>query len=111
MTSNQWNHVAATFDGTTYRLYVNGAQVLTQAWPNKKPYASKQLTIGKVDNHLQGQMDEVLLYNRALSQDEIYALANPATSGVTSAQINFRHAKDRALDQGSTKALRTFIHG
>ncbi len=29
LTENAWNHVAATFDGTTYNLYVNGVQRAT----------------------------------------------------------------------------------
>jgi len=48
LAENTWNHVAATFDGTTYRLYVNGVERLTStAFAGRRPAGSPQLDIGR----------------------------------------------------------------
>jgi hypothetical protein len=44
---DQWNHVATTFDGTEYRLYVNGNLVYTTTdFKGKTPIQNRQLHIG-----------------------------------------------------------------
>nr|MBC8449122.1 PD40 domain-containing protein [Chloroflexota bacterium] len=48
LTENAWNHVAATFDGTTYRVYVNGAErFTTDALAGKVPSPMQQLDVGR----------------------------------------------------------------
>jgi hypothetical protein len=71
---NVWTHLAATYDGTTLRLYVNGTQAGTQAVSGALVVSTGALRIG--GNNLwgeffQGRIDEVRIYNRALTAAEI----------------------------------------
>ncbi|BAY12056.1 LamG-like jellyroll fold domain-containing protein [Calothrix sp. NIES-2098] len=78
--TNAWNHVATTFDGTTYKAYVNGQEVFsTNSFAGRKPYATQQLNIGRVDNNFAGQIDDVRIYNRALTAADIATLAQLGT--------------------------------
>jgi alpha-mannosidase len=73
-TTNQYYHVACTWDGTTARLYVDGvlsvssSQLVTPTG-NAAPLSLGQFG-GDVDR-LDGIIDEVRIYSRALSQAEI----------------------------------------
>ena len=77
--------MAATYDGTTIRLYVNGVQEgANLAGPASIATNNLALGIGAQPDGvstLQGAMDDVLLYNTALTASEIAALAAspPAT--------------------------------
>ncbi|MDZ8052907.1 MAG: LamG-like jellyroll fold domain-containing protein [Aulosira sp. ZfuCHP01] len=89
--TNAWNHVATSFDGTTYKAYVNGQEVYsTTDFAGRKPYATQQLNIGRVDNNFSGQIDDVRIYNRALSAADIASLAQLGTPnpGVISLETN-----------------------
>jgi hypothetical protein len=80
---------------------VNGVEEDNMTVPDgRKPYPTTTLNIGRVDNYFQGSIDDVLITNDALTAEQIYQLANPVNSGVSDVQISFRHAKDRALDDG-----------
>jgi uncharacterized repeat protein (TIGR02543 family) len=77
-----WMHVAATFDGTAMRLYINGVLEATMTPPAGTTIATNDLplTVGAQDGTtasrwFMGQMDDVRVYNRALSLSEIQALA------------------------------------
>ncbi|MEL7266532.1 MAG: PQQ-dependent sugar dehydrogenase, partial [Planctomycetota bacterium] len=79
LTVDQWNHVATTFDGTEYIIYVNGAQVAsTDQYAGRTPANTNQLNIGRVDNYFEGGIDDVRIYNRALSAQEINVLIDGA---------------------------------
>jgi hypothetical protein len=93
MVLNQWIHVAGTFDAASgsIKLYVDGvlkAQKSTPMRPARElePNASPGLGIGNVQGSWinfpwDGWLDEVSLYNRALTADEIRGLVNAGTSG------------------------------
>ena len=69
---NDWNHVAVTFDGTFYKVYVNGEEkYATEEWKGKQPVNTPIKYIGKVDNHFPGKIAEVRVWNIARSQKEI----------------------------------------
>ncbi len=73
---NTWTHVASTYDGTTLRLYVNGSPAGERAVTGSIETNSSPLWIGGNEpfgEFFQGQIDEVRIYNRALSQAEILA--------------------------------------
>ncbi len=69
-----WNHVATTYDGVTYRLYANGAEIYsTTSFSGRKPYAgTQQVHVGKAGKfYFKGSIDDVRLYARALAAGEI----------------------------------------
>ena len=71
---NTWTHLAATFDGATVRLYVNGVQVASQAQTTSLASTSGTLQIGGSSypgEYFAGRIDEVRIYNRALSAAEL----------------------------------------
>jgi hypothetical protein len=80
LTANTWAHVAGTYDGTTLRLYVNGALVRSAAATGEMPTTAGLLGIGgKTFGSAQffaGVIDEVRIYNRALTQAQIQADMN-----------------------------------
>ena len=71
-----WQHVAMTYDGAELRVYLNGAQVASTAINKKRVPGRMPLAIGRRQdayNYFKGAIDEVRLYNRALSPDELKA--------------------------------------
>jgi hypothetical protein len=71
---NTWAHLAATFDGTNLRLYVNGTLVATRPASGSIVQSASPLQIGgasTINSWFQGRIDEVRLYNRALTAQEI----------------------------------------
>ena len=75
-----WTHLAATYDGVTMRLYVNGVQVGSRAQTGNIVVSARQLRIGGngvwSDEFFNGLIDDVRVYNRALSAAEIQADMN-----------------------------------
>jgi subtilisin-like proprotein convertase family protein len=65
---NQWNHVMATYDGTTARLYVNGYEQGRLAVSGPACVNTQPLRLG---SGFAGRLDEVTLYDHALSPFEV----------------------------------------
>jgi hypothetical protein len=82
---NAWTHLAATYDRTTLRLYVNGAQAGTRSLTGNLRTSTGVLRIG--GNGVWGEwfaglIDEVRVYNRALTAAEIQAdMTSPVSGG------------------------------
>lgn len=81
---NQWTLVTVTLEGNTGKLYVNGE---LKASSDSMSFNPSQLLatenyLGKsrfaADAYYNGSMDDVRIYNKALSQQEIQALAKSA---------------------------------
>jgi hypothetical protein len=76
-----WHHVVGTFDGADARVYVDGWPVGEPGhWVGELPHTTYDLTIGadrsnpspgEVNKSFNGVMDDVMMFNRALSGDEI----------------------------------------
>ncbi len=78
-----WQHVAATYDGATIKLYIDGTLEGSMPWTGTIATNSTALGIGAQSDNtrwLDGDLDDVRLYNRALSAVEILALAAPGNS-------------------------------
>ncbi len=78
---NTWTHVASTYDGTTLRFFVNGTQVAFASAAGAMATSNDPLRIGGNSmwgEYFKGSIDEVRLYNRALSGSEITADMNAA---------------------------------
>ncbi len=82
--AGQWAHVAATFDGSTAKLYLNGEEIASGAFALNSAGAGSNMGIGCVTGGgagysgngevFSGDLDEVYIYNRALSASEIVSL-------------------------------------
>jgi hypothetical protein len=73
---NTWTHLVGTFDGTTLRLYVNGALYASAAAQGPIQSGSGVAFIGKLGQNLYpfvGSIDEVAVFNGALSADRVRA--------------------------------------
>ena len=84
MPTNVWIHLAATFDGTTFCFYTNGLLVAT-GLGTLGPVNSAPLRIGKLGEcggTFDGWLDEVSIYNRALSATEIQDIYAADTNGL-----------------------------
>src|SRR3989338_6758175 len=87
LTMGQWHHVAVTNAGNLVTLYLDGAPVNSGSLPIDTPPANSQFFIGKVGGEygdirrLQGQVDEVTLYSRALTAEEIAAIYQAGEAG------------------------------
>ncbi|MFN8638981.1 MAG: LamG domain-containing protein [Dehalococcoidia bacterium] len=71
---NTWTHLAATFDGANVRLFVNGAQVASVARTGTMQTSTNLLQIGGdqiYGQYFAGMIDEVRVYNQALTAAEI----------------------------------------
>ena len=82
-----WNHVALVRDGSRVAVYLNGntaPEITGEAAPDRSP---DLFVGGRRDKEatFEGRIDEVAIYNRALSPQEIqrhYQLADAATGAV-----------------------------
>ncbi|MCG3148525.1 MAG: hypothetical protein PCFJNLEI_01969 [Verrucomicrobiae bacterium] len=81
---DEWHHVAATFQDGTIKLYINGQLAGSDTGSSKSLRTSGQpLYIGcryldPFTMPFKGSLDEVLIYNRALTDSEVQSLATPA---------------------------------
>jgi hypothetical protein len=95
VTRGHWHHIAATYDGAKLQLYVGG-----RPWGNPMPETGtirpmlpdSFVAIGSEDGrttapecignrYFNGLIDEVAIFNRALSAEEIQALATAQNNG------------------------------
>jgi hypothetical protein len=86
LNDNAWHHIALTYDGrggsTAYNgmnIYVDGVDTSTSRGTSGGAYIAMSNTIADVEigryfanRYLDGKMDNVVIYNRNLSVDEIY---------------------------------------
>jgi hypothetical protein len=72
---NTWTHIASTYDGTTLRFFINGTQVSSVGVTGNMVTTTNMLRIGGSPalgtQYFAGLIDEVRIYNRALSPTEI----------------------------------------
>jgi RHS repeat-associated protein len=69
-----WYHLAATWDGTTMRIYVNGTQQATSTLGAPMDATANTLYLGSsfgTSDWLNGRLDELGIYDRALTQQTI----------------------------------------
>ncbi|EIC29042.1 LamG domain-containing protein [Methylomicrobium album] len=112
--ADTWSHLVATYDGANQRLYVNGVEVAQSPQTAMIRQSKGKLRIGGNslgNEYFHGYIDEVRIYNRALTPDEV--VANRDTAVDTSNPPQFVMG-DNTLQpwvdyrsQGTAKAFRT----
>ena len=89
----EWQHVAITSDGTSRTFYINGQPAGTGSAPAVAPNAAGAAIGGTISeltgtrNRFHGDIDEVALWNRALTAAEVAALAVAPVKGSESGLI------------------------
>ncbi|HET9667625.1 MAG TPA: LamG domain-containing protein, partial [Desertimonas sp.] len=81
---NTWTHLAATYDGSALRLYVNGNLTRTTAKTGAITASANALTIGSdpyYGQYFAGLIDEIRIYNTALTQAQIQSDMATALDG------------------------------
>jgi large repetitive protein len=81
-----WVHLAGTYDGTTARVYLNGAEVNNGAISGPFAAETNPVVLGgngngtnfAVSEMIPGQVDDIMLYRRALAADEIARIVGGA---------------------------------
>ena len=76
---NSWHHIVGTFDGTIANLYIDGDlksssdPVTYSVANNDAPLGIGQEVTG-ASGHFKGLIDNVMVFNRALSNEEVEEL-------------------------------------
>ncbi|MBI5820803.1 MAG: PD40 domain-containing protein [Verrucomicrobia bacterium] len=101
-----WHHAAATFDGETMRVYLDGAQIGAFGRPGAvSAGGSASGSIGSSNGGecLRGQMDELRIYADALTGDEVRRLyrngveALARSSGTAQALVKAVYARGKSF--------------
>jgi len=73
VTADEWNHVVATFDGSTMNLYVNDGTPDSKTSSFASIDTGGDLDIGFIETlgHFEGRLADVKFYDRALSASEV----------------------------------------
>jgi uncharacterized repeat protein (TIGR01451 family) len=82
-TTNEWQHIAVVYASTNIYFYRNGVQHSFGQAPTARA-SSQKLTIGKnpgYGEYFKGLIDEVTIYNRALSPGEIQGIFAAGAAG------------------------------
>lgn len=83
-TLDTWYHLAIVRDGNDYSIYVDGKEVSTSVDTRTIPNPNAPLLFGDAESqhperNFRGVLDEIRIYNRALSSDEINILISYET--------------------------------
>ncbi|BDA80704.1 hypothetical protein LPTSP3_g36340 [Leptospira kobayashii] len=90
---NRWVHICGTYDGTTASIYSNGMLIASSAKPLWSTSVSTVLRIGtRVDilEHFSGFLDDIRIYNRVLSSNEIRAMSGYYPGQVSGLQLHLQ---------------------
>lgn len=81
-TTNQWTHVVGVYNGVSIALYLNGEPAERRPAPARLQDSDRPIVIGHHPdwNGYNGLMDEVRLYDGALTENEIAVLARDAVA-------------------------------
>lgn len=79
ITFDAWTHVVGTYDGANTKIYINGTLASSSPYAPGIPSGSSALLVGGGTlggSNYTGSIDEVRIYNRALSSTEVTDLFN-----------------------------------
>jgi len=89
VTDNIFHHVAATYDGSVMKIYIDGvldaqkSVAMTINYPPNHPFViyRREYSGSSMPENFPGQIDELGFYNRALSAAEIQTIFNAGSAG------------------------------
>jgi hypothetical protein len=85
--TNQWQHAIMTYDGESVRFYINGNLVFTKQESDNFPTSPtgalvfSSIQSSQYNRLYNGLLDDIAIYNRALSPDEVAQLYAVQSTG------------------------------
>ena len=86
-----WNHISLTHTSDAVNIYLNGIQIYTRFYTGRNSdiinssqpvrIGAYQLENGNISNYFNGKMDEIRIWNRALTESEIEQNYNTSITG------------------------------
>ncbi|MBI4334667.1 MAG: hypothetical protein HY673_25720, partial [Chloroflexi bacterium] len=114
----QWYHVAGIYDGNTIKVFVNGVEDGNAPWGGPIVHSPNSLYLGgmigqtfmagQLQRTFKGIIDEVEIYNHALSAAEIQAIFNAGSAGkckVTNGRPVASAGPDQTVNEGTLVTL------
>ena len=78
LTTNRWIHIASTYLNGDFKLYINGVEEANISITGSINTDTSSFTLGKTPdtntNYFHGYLDEVRLFNKALSENELHKI-------------------------------------
>lgn len=116
ITTNGWHHVAATWDGTTRKLYLDGV-LKVQNTPAAGSASAINFNIGVTNNseYFIGTLDDVAVYNRGISAAEVVDLVggppDAATTSTTTSTTTTTTSTTTTVPSTTTSSTTTVSPG
>ncbi len=104
--NNNWHHVVFTRDGNNIYLYINGELDSSRLRVNLN-LTDLSLQIGNHRNlsrHFNGLLDDIRIYNRAISEEEVNLLYNSYKTKIIAGNLNRGLVLDMPLTSNYTKS-------
>jgi hypothetical protein len=102
-----WHHVAATYDGTTVKIYIDGALVASTTKTLNtisSEFSIGYRGVGNPSEYFNGDIDEVRIWNIVRTQSEISANQSAEISSSTSGLISYYK-----FNQGTANGTNTSV--
>jgi hypothetical protein len=107
LADGRWHHVAGTYNGSTLSLYVDGVLENSRAATGTIPTGGSAVQIGsRSGNRWQGSLDELRIYNVALSPAQLLADLS-STAAALPANLVLHYNFDQGTPGGSNAGLST----
>lgn len=107
---NQLMHVGVTYEGTTrlLKIYINGVLKETKTAAGDLNTTATPVSIGRFFNNFNGILDEVQIYNRALSAGEISSAYNAGSAGTCLPPVTTTTAQNATVSSSLSAQSVTF---
>jgi hypothetical protein len=116
LTLNTWTHLAFTYDGSFIRLYKNGVIADSTAASDFITLATEDFYIGDLlyqvtHYYLQGKIDEVSLWNRALQPAELTCMHINGIDTATANGLQLYYKFNQGIANGNNTSQASLIDG
>ena len=116
---DQWNYMACTYNGTQYTIYLNGvANSVEASSGGSNSYPIYLATGPPAGYEFNGSLDEVMIFNRSLSLEELDALYSSQINKFNTSEMNLTDGQHNytiyAIDEAgniNNSGERNFIVG
>lgn len=108
ITVSKWYHVVATYDRSLIKLYVNNVLVATKAYSQSLTVNPNNILIGNSgfgNEFFNGKMDQIRIYKRAITENEVKALYEEGAKPVITAKGKTNLCKGGLVVLDATKGL------